>query len=361
MRTKYLFTCFCICIFLLLTACSGSMTGTTSSSPTSTSKKDPSSIHVAFVAPNSVQNFAIEEANGARYAASQCNVNAQIVAPPTAGDNQAEVKLFQDVTSTATDGIAIFTLAPTLFVRLESNAIASGIPVVAVDVNGASGSGIKTFIGNDNVGAGKTFADEMISKLPANASGTVVIGVPNLSTPPLVLRAQGVTEELKAKLPNVTVLGPYATSNDPTSNYNAWNNLVKAHPGALAYIGTGNDDAVSLGKIKEANNGTYLTGGFDLDASSLAAVTSGVNFALLDPEHFLKGYIAMKLLIEHALNNKAIPEGWWNSGALVINQANVQKVIDRQKSLSARGAFFQPIADEEFANPSKYIQPLSSK
>ncbi len=269
MRTKLLLPC--LCILLLLAACSSS------NASSSTGKKDPSSIHVAFVAPTSSQDFAVEEANGARYAA-----------------------------------------------------------------------------------AGKLFADELISKLPANASGNVVLGVPGLGTPPLVQRGQGVVEEFKAKLPNVKVVGPFNTDGVQTVNFNEWNNIVKAHPGALAYFGTGNNDAVSLAKIKESNHGNYLTGGFDLETSSLQAVASGVNFALLDPEHFLKGYIAMKLLIEHALNNKAIPEGWWNPGSLIVNQGNVEQVLKRQESLSTRGAFFQPIADAEFADPSKYIQPLST-
>ena len=351
MRTKLLLPC--LCILLLLAACSSS------NASSSTGKKDPSSIHVAFVAPTSSQDFAVEEANGARYAASQYHVNAQIVAPPVT-DNAGEVQLFQNVTRTATDGIAVFTLAPDLFIRPEADAIAKGIPVIAVDVIGLPGSGVKTFVGNDNVAAGKLFADELISKLPANASGNVVMGIPGLGIPPLVQRGQGVVEEFKAKLPNVKVVGPFNTDGVQTVNFNEWNNIVKAHPGALAYFGTGNNDAVSLAKIKESNHGNYLTGGFDLETSSLQAVASGVNFALLDPEHFLKGYIAMKLLIEHALNNKAIPEGWWNPGSLIVNQGNVEQVLKRQESLSTRGAFFQPIADAEFADPSKYIQPLST-
>jgi ribose transport system substrate-binding protein len=349
MRARLFFPC--LCVFLLLTACS-------SSNPSSsTGKKDPSSIHVAFVGPTSSQNMAVEMANGARYAANQYNVNAQIIAPPVQ-DNPGEVKLFQDLTRTATDGIAVFTLAPELFIRPEADAIAKGIPVIAVDVSGRPGSGIKTFVGNDNVAAGKLFADELISKLPANASGNVVMGIPGLGTPPLVQRGQGVVEEFKAKRPNIKVLGPFNTDGEQTVNFNEWNNIVKAHPGALAYFGTGNNDAVSLARIKEANSGNYLTGGFDLETSSLQAIVSEVNFALLDPEHFLKGYIAMKLLIEHALNNRSIPEGWWNPGTLIINQGNVEQVLKRQESLSARGTFFQPTADAEFANPSKYIQPL---
>lgn len=357
MRTK-LFLPLLLIMVMLVSAC-GSTANSISS--TSGSGKDPSSIHVAFVGPTSSQDFAVEMADGAQYAANQFHVQAQIVATPVV-DNPGEVKLFQDVTRTATDGVAVFTLAPNLFVRPEAQAISQGIPLIAVDVNGLPGSGITTFVGNDNVGAGKIFADELLSKLPANPSGDVVVGVPGLGTPPLVQRANGAIAELKAKAPGIHIIGPFNTNpvvGDQTENFNEWNNIVRAHPNALAYFGTGNSDAVSLAKIKQTNNGKYLTGGFDLEAASLQGVLNGVNFALLDPEHFLKGYIAMRLLIQHALHGTAIPKGWWNPGSIIVDQSNVQEVINRQASVNTRGTFFTPTINAEFADPSKYIQPLS--
>ncbi|HEU0027691.1 MAG TPA: hypothetical protein VFQ25_11295 [Ktedonobacterales bacterium] len=83
---------------------------------------------------------------------------------------------------------------------------------------------------------------------------------------------------------------------------------------------------------------------------------SGVNFGFVDPERFLKGYIAMRLLIEHALHGATIPTGWWNPGAQLITQANIQDIITRQQSLDSRGPYFQPTINQEFANPSAYVK-----
>src|SRR5262245_59763907 len=108
---------------LLLTACSGLNSGSGSSTSTTSatsSSKNPASIHVGFVSQTSSQDFALEMAAGAQYAANQFHVSAQIVAPPNI-DDQVAVKLFEKLTKTARDGIAVETLSPNLFAQPEAD------------------------------------------------------------------------------------------------------------------------------------------------------------------------------------------------------------------------------------------------
>jgi ribose transport system substrate-binding protein len=296
-------------------------------------------------------------AAGAQYAANQFHVSAQIVAPPQI-DNQAAVKLFENLTRTARDGIAVETLAPDLFAHLEANAISAGIPVIAVDTVPPAAAKIETYIGNDNITAGVLLADAAIERLPDVARGSLVIGNPVPVLPVLAYRAQGILEEFKRLRPNLSIAGPFETTLEPQSNFTAWNNLIEAYPNMVVGLGVGDQDNVSLATIKQTNHGTYFTGAFDLNEAAIQAVANGTNFALVDPEHFLKGYVAMRLLIEHALMGKAIPKGWWNSGALLVTQGNVQDIIARQVSLEAKGRFYQPVIDKQFANPAAQIKPI---
>jgi len=55
---------------------------------------------------------------------------------------------------------------------------------------------------------------------------------------------------------------------------------------------------------------------------------------------------------------KSQPKGWWNPGALLVTQSNVQDIITRQQSLEAKGRFYQPIIDKEFANAAAQIKPM---
>ena len=41
----------------------------------------------------------------------------------------------------------------------------------------------------------------------------------------------------------------------------------------------------------------------------------------------------------------------------MISKDNIQQIVTRQQSLETRGAYFKPIIDQEFANPSAYIKP----
>lgn len=45
--------------------------------------------------------------------------------------------------------------------------------------------------------------------------------------------------------------------------------------------------------------------------------------------------------------------------ALLVTQSNVQQIIKRQASQAAKGQFYQPIIDQEFADPTAYIKPLA--
>ncbi|QBD76678.1 sugar ABC transporter substrate-binding protein [Ktedonosporobacter rubrisoli] len=341
---------------LILAACSGGATSTPGTGSTS-GGKNPADIHLGFVTETSSLNFASEMAAGAQYAANQYHVKAQIVAPPNI-DDQAAVKLFQDLTRTSRDGIAVETLAPDLFARPEADAVRAGIPIIAVDTVPVAGTNITTYVGNDNVGAGAMLADAAIQRLPKDAKGSVIIGIDTPGVPVLVYRSDGMKQAFKQARPDLQVLGPFDSKQEPQQNFDAWNNLIKAHPDAVAYLGVGDADNASLARLKQANHGKYLTAAFDLNPVGLQAVANGVNYAILDPEHFLKGYVAMRLLIEHALQGKAIPTGWWNTGSLLITQDNVQDIIKRQQSLDTKGKFYQPIIDKQFANPSAQIKPL---
>ena len=84
-------------------------------------------------------------------------------------------------------------------------------------------------------------------------------------------RFQGIQQAFKTQLPNVQVLGPFNSKQEPQGNYDAWSSLIKAHPNALAYLGVGDADNASLARLKQAQNGKYLTAAFDLNPTGLQA------------------------------------------------------------------------------------------
>jgi ribose transport system substrate-binding protein len=162
---------------------------------------------------------------------------------------------------------------------------------------------------------------------------------------------------LEKERPQLKILGPFNVGTEPTDNYNHWNDLVKAHPHAVAYMEPGDQGAVSFARISKQSGKHYLVGACDVDPAALQAVKDGYVYALGDPQHFLKGYVAISLLADNA-NGKKLPEGWFNPGSGIVTQANVDKVIAREQNNDTRTAFYKPILDKELANPSAYIKPL---
>ena len=332
---------------MLVAAC-----GSSSGGGDTASGKKASDLKIAFIAADGSQNFAQEMMAGATAAGKEAGVNVQVLAP-TKLDGPAEVKMFEDAMRTAPDGIGIMTLTPDLLTRSESRAVAQKIPVLAVDVPPLPGSNVTSYIGNDNVAAGKMLADAAIEKIKAagKTTGKAVVASPIPGVPTLDNRAKGMAQAFTTGLPSFKVVGPVASSPDPTGNFSAWSNLVAANSDASAFMDAGDAANASLAKINRAAGNKYLTGAFDLNAAGLQAVKDGVNFACVDPEHFLKGYLATRILIDNALGKKAMFKGWWVNPAELVTKTNVDEIVTRQASTDAKLAWFKSKIDEAMANP----------
>jgi ABC-type sugar transport system substrate-binding protein len=314
---------------------------------------------IVFAVANVSLNFAVEMANGGKYAADDLGgIDLKVVGPATT-DGPQEVQLFQNAITTSRDGAVVENLAPDLFTRPYAQAVAKGIPVVALDTVALPGSRVDLYVGNDNYALGVQLADETIRRLPADAAGTVVVGVPNPGVPVLDSRAKGIKDTFARKLPKVTVKGPFQTFSDPGKSYNAWSSQVRANPKALAFLGVGDADSYSLARLKKEVSGSFLTAGFDLDAKTLEAVKDGTNFVTISPEHYLKGYIAMRLLGEAVKNGTKLPTGWFDEPGLVVDARNVDQIIKRQRSDAERRAYYKPVIAGIFADTGKYLKAMS--
>ncbi|PXX71441.1 monosaccharide ABC transporter substrate-binding protein (CUT2 family) [Nocardia tenerifensis] len=316
-------------------------------------------LRMAFVYATTSQNPFQEMALGAAAGAADAgDIDLTETAPPGINGPQ-EVSQFQAAVRTARDGIAMETLTPDLFVRPLQQAAAAGVPLATVDTVPPAGTKVGLYVGNDNTELGRSLATEIIKQIPVGTTGEVVLGndIPGLDL--LSQRLEGMKAVLQEQRPTLTVLGPFDTGSEPTDNYNKWNNTVKAHPNAVAYLGAGASDAVSLALIQKNTGRRLLVGSCDPDSQALAAVKDGYAAALASPEHWLKGYIAIRLLAEHARTGKPLTEGWWNPGGLIINAANIDEIIARQQNDQSRRQWFADAAARQLAAPADYLRPLS--
>jgi ABC-type sugar transport system substrate-binding protein len=312
---------------------------------------------LAFIYPTTETNFAQEMALGAKAAAQDSPGVKLTESAPANVDGPKEVQLFQAATRASKDGLAYMTLTPDLFLRPLQTASQQGVSLVAVDVpvpKGAEGTA-KLLIGNSNQEIGADLAKALLPKIPKDKSGEVMIGTDTPGLPVLEQRNAGFKAVLKKERPNAKPV-VFDAKQSPTDNFNTWSAQVKAHPNALAYVGPGSQAAVSLTRIQQRPGQKKLVvGACDLDNVAIQGVKDGLVTALISPEHWVKGYLAIKLLAQAKQDGKKLPEGVWNSGALTVTSKNVDEIIARQKSPASRKAFFEKVVKQQLANPDKYL------
>ncbi len=349
MRSIKLASCLCAALALGVAACGGS-----EGSDGARAGRD---IHVAIITPSTTQNAFQEMTIGAKAAAAREGVTLRSAAPPAVNGPQ-EVQLFQAALGAAKDGVATMTTTPDLFARPFAQAIARGVPQISIDTPPPAASGVETFVGNDNVALGATLARAILSAIPVSARGEVVLGNPVPGLPVLDLRIAGMRKVLRAERPAVRLVGPFNTGVEPTQNFNAWNAIVKAHPRALAYLDPGDQAVVSLARIEQRTGRRLVVGGADVDPAALQALRDGRVRALVDPRHWLKGYIAIALLVRRARDGTPLPKGWWDPGGALVTRANVDAVLRRQASPAAREAAFRATVRAQLADPDDHVKPL---
>ncbi|MDN3357366.1 sugar ABC transporter substrate-binding protein [Actinomadura sp. DC4] len=316
-------------------------------------------LKMGIAVPNNSLNFAREMYQGATAAAQHAgNIDFKVVGPPNT-DGPAEVQLFQNLVVTHRDGVVLFNLDPPIFTRPAAQAVGQGVPVVALDTAPTPGSKVDFFVGTDNYELGGLLAQAAVKKLGAGAKGTVVIGQTDLGVPVLDNRVKGIKETFAKLAPGIRTAGPFHTYSDPAQNYNAWIAQVHAHPDALAFLGVGDADSYDLAKIKQQEKGKYLTAGFDVDPKTLQAVKDGTNFAGIDPEHFLKGYISTAVLAQYVRDGKKLPKGWFKTPGQVVDSGNIDQVIAREKTPQAAYDTYKPQIDKLMSDIGANIRPLS--
>lgn len=346
---------------LALTACSSGTSGTSGTQETAGASgggdaKKP--LKMGFIYATSTQNPFQEMAFGAKAAADQDGNVTLNQAAPVGVNGPAQVQLFQSAIRNSPDGIGLETLTPDLFVRPLNQATDQNIPMAAVDTAPPPGTKVDLFVGNSNTELGVALGEEFIKHVPEDATGDVVIGndIPGLEL--LNQRIEGLVSVIKEKRPKLTIKGPFDAKSEPTDNFNAWQGIVKANPKAIAFLGVGGQDGVSLPLIKQQTGREFLAGSADIPPEALQAVKKGQLFALSSPEHWLKGYVAMRLLIESKRTGKPAPTGWWNPGTLIVNKDNVDEIIKRQTDEASRTAYFKSVVDKQFADPNTYLKPI---
>jgi ribose transport system substrate-binding protein len=327
-------------------------------SPARWASAEDAKVQLGFVYWETKTDAFVQMANGGlAVAALDPTVNVKTAAPDT-GDPQKQVALFGPIAQTQIDGIVLQSLAAGPLTRPVTDAVAAGIPVVAIDAPPPDGSGVNLFVTADNIGLGAQLAEEVLALVPADAKGTVLIGNTGVGVPPLDMRVQGMVKRIGELRPDLKIVGPVATNGVTATSaevFGAWEGLLANNPDAVAVLAPSAEDATAWGLLGARKGFKLPSGGFDLEAGNLQAVKDGhVNY-VMSPGHWLAGYIATRALANAKKKNEPLIKGLLLVPGELVSAENVDAVITRQQSAEAVAAALAPIGDQVLADPSKHI------
>ena len=78
----------------------------------------------------------------------------------------------------------------------------------------------------------------------------------------------------------------------------------------------------------------------------------------MDPEHYLKGYIAEAILADSGHSKKPLPQGWFVTPGLVVTSANIDEVMAREKDLTATYNWYKPQIDKLLGDVQSNVKPM---
>ena len=278
------------------------------------------------------------------------------LAGPDVVDSARELRAFQSYRDGKHGSVALFSFSPELFATALGQAAAAGTPLIALHSIPAPGSRVPLYIGNNNLELGTMLGQAMAQRIPADTEGVVVLGSPSPGVTVLDNRVTGVRAAIQGLRPQVTVIGPFDTKQDPAGNLHAWRVLQAANPDALAMIGVGGADSHSLALLRDSHT-VRVDGGFGTDPHALELTATGA-MVLLSTEPYLQGLLAGSIQARCSRKGEALPIGWLPVPGIVVNTANAEEIIVRQRTPEAKAAWFGPLAAAILDDLSGHLEPL---
>jgi ribose transport system substrate-binding protein len=320
---------------MALAACSSGSSSSSSSSTTGSSSAPSSaaaagkSYNVELVVGTKSDDFYVTMECGAMAEAKALGVNLTVTGPADFSAPE-QAPILNAVAASKPDALIV---APTDTKALnpELTRIANeGVKVVFVDTTTTAPTVAVSHITSDNTGGGKLAADSLAAQIGGKGTVAVINVNPGISTTDA--RIAGFSAEMKAKYPNITVLG---TQYDNDSSATAASQVeadITAHPNLSGVFATnvlsaqgaatGIQHAGAAGKVKVAT--------FDAEPQQITALKSNTIQLAIAQSPYLEGQDGVQQAV-NALSGKPVSANIGTPLVAItqqnVNSASVQKNI----------------------------------
>lgn len=316
MKNKKLFFILGLTIVLLLSACRVSV------DKEKTNDKEVSVVLKTISSP--YWKYVIA---GAEKAGADLGVKVTVVGPSAESEVIQQVNMLEDQLSQSPDAIVVAPSQAETVIPVLERATDDGVPILLIDTD-AKFKGKITFIGTDNITAGRTAGKELAKRLKKGDKIALIGGA--LGNPSIDQRLKGAKEELE-KAGLVVAAQQYADS-DKTKAMNVTENILEKDD-TIKGIYAGNDDmAIGAYRAVESIKKDILVYGTDGTEEAIKSILAGKLGGTVAQSPYNMGYQGIENAVKVA-NGKKIDKRI-DSGIDIIQKDNAQKQLDFLKSIT---------------------------
>lgn len=219
-------------------------------------------------------------------------------------DFAAQVAQIEDFVTKKVDLICVVPSDASALVPAVENAVAKGVPVIALD-SAIRTDKVVSFIASDNVEGGRMAAEFIAQKLGGKGSVAVIRGRQGDAVE--LERYTGFTETLK-KYPNMKIVAEGAANWEADQGFNVMEDFLIAHPEIQAVFAESDRMILgAAGACASAKRKDIILVGLDGIVDALRAVKDGVISADVAQRPDKIGEYAVKYGLEY-LQGKTIPK-----------------------------------------------------
>ena len=315
---------------------------------------DHRDIEIAYVL-HGLNTFTEEMVAGAEDAARDYGVTLETFGDAAfdAGTEQAN---FEAALEQGVDGIAVAPLEGDRWIAPIQEAADQGVPVVGFNVTSLD-SALETWVGQDDFASGVTLGSEFIRQLAGAGvtEGAIAVGSCNPDENVLQDREAGLRTAFAGTA--FTVLDTQDVHLAVTENLAAWEHLIADQPDIVAAVGLCYVDVPNLVTVKERSGGTWLIGGYNLDAPTLDALKNGQAQVVIGQQEYLQGYLPVAILAEHLINGSPIVTGWLETPAEVVTPENIDEYAAREMDDQQQRDYYREYINARFADLQSASRP----
>jgi len=267
-------------------------------------------------------------AAGAQDAAKKNNVELILLGPPTEDAVEQQINMVQDVLSQKPAALIFSPSQPATAVNVLEKAKAQGVPVLLVDTGMPAGfNDYLTFIGTDNIAAGKAGGKELASLLQKGDKVILLDGAPG--NPSMTDRCIGAEEVLKAA--GMVIAARQPAYSDREKAYTATQNILQSTPDIKGVFAGNDEEALgALRALQQAGKKVPVIG-VDANADNLKAILAGDLHGSVAQGNYDMGRLGVELALQ-AIAGKPVQKRI-DSGATMMTKANAQKLLDFRASI----------------------------